>query len=221
VQTQKFTAVLEKGDRALGWTIARVPFDPAELWPHRVRSRVRGILNGVPFRTSLFPDPATPGRFYLLVNRALQEGANAALGARVSVELEPDLDPRPAHLPEQLDALLDEVEDLRAWYETLSEYTRREMGKWITGVKSDATQLRRAQAMAERLLATMEAEVELPPTIERAFQQRPKARAGWKTMTAAQRSNELLAVFYYQTPEAREKRIARLCDAAEKRAHKA
>jgi hypothetical protein len=30
IRIQTFEATLEKGDRALGWTIARVPFDPAK-----------------------------------------------------------------------------------------------------------------------------------------------------------------------------------------------
>ena len=34
-------------------------------------------------------------------------------------------------------------------------------------------------------------------------------------MTPTQRRGELLAVFYYQTPEARLKRVQKLCDAAE------
>ena len=32
-----------------------------------------------------------------------------------------------------------------------------------------------------------------------------------------QRRGELLAVFYYQTPEARQNRVEKLCDAAEQR----
>ncbi len=63
----------------------------------------------------------------------------------------------------------------------------------------------------------MEAERELPPVIEAAFCARPKARAGWARMTAAQRRGELMGVFYYQTVEARLERIQKLCDAAEKR----
>lgn len=77
--------------------------------------------------------------------------------------------------------------------------------------------MRRAQQMAERLLATMEGERELPPVIAAAFRERPKARAGWAKMTAAQRRGELMAVFYYQTPEARQRRVEKLCDAAEKK----
>jgi len=78
--------------------------------------------------------------------------------------------------------------------------------------------MKRAEQMAERLLATMEAEVELPPIIVAAFRRRPKARLGWEKMTPLQRRNELMAVFYYQTPEAREKRLGKLCDGAEKKA---
>ena len=98
-RAKRFEATLEKGDRALGWTIARVPLDPAEAWTERLRLRVKGLVNGFGFRTSLFPDPARPGRFYLLVNRAMQEGGGVRLGAMADFRLEPDLEPRPAELP--------------------------------------------------------------------------------------------------------------------------
>ena len=64
----------------------------------------------------------------------------------------------------------------------------------------------------------MEAEVELPPLIARAFQQRPRARAGWVNLTPYQRRCELMAVFYYQSPEARQKRLDKLCALAESKA---
>jgi uncharacterized protein YdeI (YjbR/CyaY-like superfamily) len=131
--------------------------------------------------------------------------------------LEPDMQPREAELPDQLAVLLDQEPGLRDWYGELTEYMRREIGKWVMGVKSDEARMRRAEQMAERLLATMEGERELPPAIDVAFRARPKARAGWAKMTPAQRRGELMAVFYYQTVEARQKRIAKLCDAAERR----
>ena len=77
-KAKRFRAVLEKGNRALGWTIARVPFEPAKEWKQMVRQRVRGEVNGHAFRTSLFPD--TRGGFCLLVNRAMQAGAGVKLG---------------------------------------------------------------------------------------------------------------------------------------------
>jgi hypothetical protein len=211
---KRFKAVLEKGQRALGWTIARVPFAPEELG-EMVRLRVKGSVNGFAFRTSLFPDAG--GGFYLLVNHATQEGGGLKLGDRAEFRLEADLEPREAELPDELALLLDDEPGLREWYDELTEYTRREIGKWIAGVKGDDARMRRAEQTAERLLATMEGERELPPVIEAAFRKRPKARVGWAKMTPVQRRGELMAVFHYQTVEARAKRVQKLCDGAEKR----
>ncbi len=183
----------------------------------RVSGEISGPLGVYAFRSSLFPHADGSG-FFVLVNRAMQRETGLTLGAGAGFRLEPDLAPRPAALPDELDPLLDEAEGLRTWYASLSEYTRREIGKWVEGVKGDEARRRRAEVMAERLLSTMEAEVELPPLIERAFRARPRARAGWRELSPAQRRAELMAVFYYQSPEAKEKRLAKLCDLAEKRA---
>jgi Bacteriocin-protection, YdeI or OmpD-Associated/Domain of unknown function (DUF1905) len=220
---RRFEAVLEKGENALGWTIARVPFDPATAWPKMVRLRVRGTVGspkgrGFAFRTSLFP--VAGGGFYVLVNRAMQRGGGVVLGSVAEFELEPDLETRPAELPDELAVLLDDEPGLREWYDALTEYMRREIGRWVVSVKSDEAKMRRAEQMAERLLSAMEAERELPPLIERALRARPKAKAGWEKMTETQRRGELLAVFYYQTPEARERRLAKLVEGAEKHAGK-
>ena len=216
MKAQTFEAALEKGDRSLGWTIARVPFVPSKVWPDMLRLRVRGNVNGFAFRTSLFAD-GVRGGFYVLINRAMQEGANVRLAQTATFRLEPDLEPRPAELPDALAVLLDEEHGLRSFYDSLSESMRRELGKWICSVKSEASQQKRSEQAAERLLATMEAEQELPPVIAAAFRQRPKAKLGWMKMTETQKRSELMGVFYYQTPAAREKRVARLCDAAEKK----
>jgi len=214
-KVQTFKAVLELLGPGLGWTIAQVPFAPHEAWKQMVRLRVRGEVNGFAFRTSLFP--VTGGGYFLLVNKVVQRDAGIALGDMAEFRLEPDMEAREAELPDELAVLLDEEPGLREWYDELTEYTRREIGKWIAGVKTDEARMRRAEQMAERLLATMEGEKELPPVIAVAFRRRPKAKAGWEKMTAAQRRAGLMAVFYYQTPEAREKRVGKLCDEAEKR----
>ena len=216
VNVQRFNAVLEKGDRALGWTIARVPFDPAKAWKKRVRLRVKGTVNGFAFRTSLFAWTGGGG-FYLLVNQRMQKGAGVALGEMAEFTLEPDLAPRTAEMPDELAVLLDEEPGLREWYDELTEYMRRMICGLVSEAKSEETRLRRAEQWAERLLATKEGEKELPPLVAAAFRRRPKAKAGRAKMTPVQRRGELLAVFYYQTPEAREKRVGKLCDLAEKK----
>ena len=211
----RFRGVLEKGDKALGWTVVRVPFEPGEVWGEMVRLRVAGEVNGFGFRTSLFPD--VRGGFCLLVNKAVQRGAGIQVGDAAEFRLWPDLEERAAELPDELAVLLEEGDGLLAWYDGLTEYTRREIGKWVLGVKGEEARVRRATQMAERLLATMEAERELPPLIAVALKRRPKAKAGWERMTEAQRRGHLMGVFYYQTPESREKRVGKLVEEAEKR----
>jgi hypothetical protein len=215
---QTFKAMLEKDVQSLGWTIARVPFVPAAVWPTMVRLRVRGEVNGFAFRTSLFPVVGRAGEFFLLVNRTMQAGAGASLGAMAEFRLEPDLEEREAELPDTLAALLDGEDGLREFYDNMTEYARREIGKWVLGVKSEDAQMRRAEQMAERLMLTMEGERELPPIVEAAFKRRAKARTGWKNLTETQRRHELFAVFYYKAGPARDKRVQGLCEVAEKRA---
>jgi hypothetical protein len=233
VTLQRFTAQLIKprGD-TLGWTVAVLPFAPKDVWTTMVRLRVRGSIapadkpvagQTVEFRTSLFPYQHTVGErlqsgFFLLVNRAMQQGAGVALGAMAEFTLQPDLEERPAELPEELAVLLDEEPGLRDFYEEQTENMRRELGKWVLGVKSDEARLRRASQVAERLLFAQEGERELPPAIAAAFRRRPKAQAGWSKLTVQQRRSELIAVGYYQSPEARMKRIDKLCALAESKA---
>jgi hypothetical protein len=240
--SQRFKAVLEPlgpSGPPLGWIIARVPFEPKDVWPKMLRLRVKGEISapgsgrGFAFRTSLFPHAdgtkvfaqstrtvkgPKSGGYFLLVNKAMQRGAGVGRGEMAAFTLEPDLEPREAILPDELAELLDEEPGLREWYDSLSENTRRQMGTYLNEPQREPARRKRAEQMAERMLATMEAERELPPAIQAAFRQRPKAKVGWQKMTPTQRRMELFTVEAYKTPESRERRIQKLCDAAEKKA---
>jgi hypothetical protein len=223
-KVQRFQAVLETGGQSLGWTIVRVPFEPAKVWTTMVRLRVCGSMTGpdgeVAFRSSLFPDPRGDdgkGRFHLLVNKAMQKEAGVGVGDVAAFLLEPDMEPRSAELPEELAVFLDEEPGLREWYDCLSENTRRQVATYIHALQGDAARRKRAEEIAVRMLGTMEAERELPPAIAAAFRRRPKAKAGWGKMTLMQRRMELFGVEGYKSVESRAKRIEKLCDAAEKK----
>jgi len=215
-RAKRFRAALEPLNDGLGWVVAWLPFDASSAWKNTVRQRVTVRVGGQVFRTSLFASARRTGLF-VLVNKRMQRAADARVGDTVEFVVAPDLEPREAELPDELAALLDDEPGLREWYGELTEYTRREIGKWVMEPANEATRMRRTEQMAERLLATMEGEREMPPVIDAAFRLRPKARVGWGRMTPTQRRGELLAVFYYRTPEARLKRVDKLCDAAEKR----
>jgi len=61
--------------------------------------------------------------------------------------------------------------------------------------------------VAERLLAVIDAEHELPPVLQVAFAHEPRALEGWKRMSPSHRRRHLFGIFYYRTPESRNRRI--------------
>jgi hypothetical protein len=211
--SKTFRAVLESPPSELRWVIARIPFDAAKTWPERRGMRVRGEINGFPFRTALFPYPLGEGKM-LLVNKRMQAGAKARTGALVEIRLEPDFEDRPAVMPPELAKALKGDRRLRKWFDGLSEYTRRTFGALVDEAKSPEAREKRAGQIAERLLLTLEGELETPPILKAAFLRQPLAEAGWKAMTAAQRRSHLLGIFYYRTGPGRENRAARAVEDA-------
>ena len=206
---KRFRAVLEPLGGGLGWVVARLPFDVEEAWKKMVRLRVKVEVGGEVFRTSLFADAQHRGHF-VLVNKKMQKAAVAGVGAMVDFTVVPDLEERTPEVPSELARLLKPEKKLARWYEGLSESTRWAIGKWIDGVKGGEARQRRAEQMVERLMLTMEGEKELPPVLEVAFLRSPTARRGWEAMTKTHRRTQLMAIFYYQSPEAREKRVRKL-----------
>jgi uncharacterized protein YdeI (YjbR/CyaY-like superfamily) len=100
------------------------------------------------------------------------------------------------------------------WYNELNFSTRKEIAVWITDVKSAEARARRADLIAERLLATMEAERELPLLLQVAFARTPRAREGWERMSQSRRRGHSLGIFYYRHPEARARRVAKAVEDA-------
>ena len=212
---KSFTAVLEPLRNGLGWVIARIPFDVDKAWAQRVRQRVRGEIEGFPFRSSLFGiSHSHGGGYFLLVNKKMQKAAGATVGERVKIVLEPDLEERPALMPPELAATLKGDRQLRKWFDGLNEYTRRMICGLVSEPANPATRQKRAEEMAERLMLTMEGEQETPPILRAAFQRQPMAKKGWEGMTQVQRRGHLMGIFYYKEGEAREKRAAKAVEEA-------
>jgi uncharacterized protein YdeI (YjbR/CyaY-like superfamily) len=209
---KRFRATLERLQGNLGWTIARLPFDPDAAWKKMVRRRVIVEVAGQGFRTSLFPFSTEKG-YFVLVNKHMQKAANATLGSTIDLTVAPDLEERKAEMPVELAKLLKGQKTLQKWMDdNLSDSTRFEINKWIDGVKSPASRQRRVEQMAERLMLTMEGEKVLPPILDAAFREHPAARRGWNAMPQSHRRSHLMGVFYYQTVEGREKRVAKVIE---------
>jgi uncharacterized protein YdeI (YjbR/CyaY-like superfamily) len=200
-----FQATLERFDSPLKWVMIRIPFDAAKIWGRGGQLKVKGEINGFAFRTSLFPRRG--GGHMMLVNKQMQRQAGARAGTVAKFRLEPDTEEHRITMPVELKRALAEDRSLRRWFDKLNRSTRNESCKWIVQVQSAEARARRAAQLAERLLATMEAERELPPILQVAFAHNSQAREGWERMSPSHRRGHLLGIFYYRSPEARSRRV--------------
>jgi uncharacterized protein YdeI (YjbR/CyaY-like superfamily) len=209
---KSFPAPLVRMKSRLNWIIIHIPFDVAKVWGSRGQLRVKGKINGFAFQTSLFP--TGQGGHTLLVNKKMQKGARAVAGTVARFQIEPDTEERVVTIPAEFSRLLADERALRRWFDQLNHSTRNDIAKWVSEPKRPEARVRRAEQIAERLLATMGAERELPPILQVAFARNPVAREGWKSMSSAQRRGHLMGIFYYRTPESRARRIDKMLDAA-------
>jgi uncharacterized protein YdeI (YjbR/CyaY-like superfamily) len=215
---ERFEARLERLRSRLNWIIIHLPFDASQVWGLRGQIKVKGEINGFAFRTSLFP--TREGRHFLLVNKQMQKGARAIEGSVARFQIALDREERSVTIPNELKRILSEDRSLRRWHDELNHSTRNDIAKWIAEPKSAEARSRRAEQIAERLLAVMEAERELPPILQVAFARHPRAREGWDGMSASRRRGHLFGIFYYRTPDAQARRIDKMLDDANALAEK-
>jgi uncharacterized protein YdeI (YjbR/CyaY-like superfamily) len=143
----------------------------------------------------------------MIVNKQMQKGGCVRTGMEAHFRMEPDLAERTVAVSPELDQALKESRRLQKFFQGLTPSTRTEIVRWITGAKQQETRARRAEQCAERLMETMEAEIELPPIIRQAFSRNPQAAEGWNRMPPSHRRMHLLGIFYYRNLESRLRRI--------------
>jgi uncharacterized protein YdeI (YjbR/CyaY-like superfamily) len=209
---KRFQARLERLRSGLNWIVVHLPFDAARVWGLRGQIKVKGDVNGFAFRTSLFP--TGDGQHFLLVNKRMQKGGRAAEGSVASFQLELDREERTVTIPQELKRILGGSRSLRRWYDELNHSARSDIAKWVSEPKSGEARVRRGEQIAERLLAVMDAESDLPPVLQVAFARQPRARDGWNAMSVARRRGHLFGIFYYRTPEAQARRIDKMLEDA-------
>jgi uncharacterized protein YdeI (YjbR/CyaY-like superfamily) len=213
---QRFRALLEPAGSGPKFVIARLPFVPEKVWKNRPGKRVKGTINGLAFRASLFGSAAKG--YGLVVNKTLQKSAHAYPGKIAEFVLEPDLEQPTAKVPPEFAKVMKQDRALGRWFQTLSPGMRKYYCDSVCQPKSPEARRRRAEKFAECMMLAMEGEEALPPILQVAFRQAPLARKGWEAMTKLQRRNHLLGIFYYQSPEARERRTQKVVADALQRA---
>jgi hypothetical protein len=142
---QQFQATVEAGER--GRVFITIPFDPPEVWGPSRRFHVRGTLEGAPFSGSL---GVRQGRYFMPLNKDLQERSGAAIGKPVDVVMDTDEAQR-RELPEDLAAALEGAPAARELFDGLSPFYRNQWVDWITDAKQQETRAERLRQAIEQL----------------------------------------------------------------------
>jgi len=209
---KSFKATLEPISSNLGWVIIRVPLNVLKVWGTRGMVRVKGEVNGFAFRASVFP--TRKGYHCMIIKKSMQVGAHVYVGETAHFHLVPDPAKPVVTVPAELQRILNEDRSFRRWFDQLTFSMRKWICYWIVNVKSPEARVRRAEQVAEQLMATMEAELDLPPILKLAFARDPRAYQGWQSMTLLRRRSWLLGIFYCRTPESRDRRISKMLEDA-------
>jgi hypothetical protein len=148
--TKRFRAVLEQHEGGTATSIS-IPFEVPKVFGKRGRVAVRGTINGVPFRSSVFRMGDAP--YFMVVNRRMREEGSLSAGQTVSVVMERDDAPRSVEVPADLQAALDADQTAREAWARLSFTHQREEVEAITTAKRPETRARRIAKAIERLAA--------------------------------------------------------------------
>ena len=126
-----------------------LPKDVSANLPTRGMTVVKGTINGAPFQAVLEPDGQ--GSHWFQVSDALRAAANADVGDKVTLEIEPTTDwPEPTVPADLAHALAAEPSAQALWRE-ITPLARWDWIRWIGATRNPHTRQRRVAVALDKL----------------------------------------------------------------------
>ncbi len=138
-----FKAILVRPEGVGTWTFLSIPPDVSETFGSKSQVRVKGTINGYPYRTTALP--MGDGTHYLVVGKDIRQHIGANRGDTVQVTLELDTEERHVELPEELKAAFATQPQASAAFEKMTYSHQKEWVNWIMSAKQAETRLRRIE----------------------------------------------------------------------------
>jgi hypothetical protein len=113
-----------------------------------VKHRFEGEINGRPFSGALMPTGT--GRYYAMVNESIRKELDLQLGDSVLVTMT-IIDPNLVSVPDDLQVLLDQDQNVKFKWDVLSAGTKRGILHQITSARTQATRTHRLDNLLIRL----------------------------------------------------------------------
>ena len=141
---RKFTAeiLLHKS----GGMYILVPFDVEKEYGKK-RVKIIAKIESETYR-GLLTRMGSPDHV-LIILKEIREKIGKTVGDIINVEVEEDTKPRVIIVPKDLQKLLDENPNIKAFFQTLSYTHQKEYVQWIEGAKKEETRIRRLNKAIE------------------------------------------------------------------------
>lgn len=136
---QKFEARIVEGRG--GGAFVTVPFNVFDVFGTRGQVRVKGTIDGHPFKSSIAPMGG--GTHLLGLHKATRETIGKSTGDSVKLVLEADTEERTVTLPEDFQKALARNRKAQETFEKFAYTHRKEYVQWIESAKKPETRERR------------------------------------------------------------------------------
>lgn len=147
---RQFQAELLRPDAAGTWTYFIVPFNVEEAYGSKAQVKVKGTVNGVPYRSSVMPNG--DGTHSMVVNGTIREAAGVTAGDTVIVTMEPDTTPREVEVPDDFAEALEQHQAAKEAFDSMSYSHKKEYVEWIVSAKKAETRAGRIDKAMGMLL---------------------------------------------------------------------
>ncbi len=144
---QKFEARIVEGRG--GGAFVTLPFSTPEVFGTRGQVRVKGTIDGHPFKSSIAPMGG--GSHLLGLHRATRETIGKSVGDKVKIVLEADPEERTVVVPEDLRRALAKDRKAKETFEQFAYTHRKEYVHWIESAKKPQMRERRIAEAVTRI----------------------------------------------------------------------
>ena len=125
-----------------------VPFNVPEVYGTKAQVKVRGTIDGYPYRGSI----ANMGEGHcMVVKKEIRQVIDKSAGDTVKVVMDIDTEPRIVEVPEDFQQVLNNNPKAKEIFNTFSYTHKKEYVQWIEGAKKQETRENRVKKAVEMI----------------------------------------------------------------------
>lgn len=151
-EKQEFDVTLFKDEGSTGVGFV-VPFNVKKIYGTDEPVKVRGTIDGHPYRGSIAPHS---GKHYMVIRRDVREAIAKTGGDTIHVVMERDLTEQTVMLPQDFKEALVKDPVVKAAFDKLSHADQQAWVEWIDGAKKAQTRASRISKAVQKISSGVE-----------------------------------------------------------------